>query len=341
MGRFEGVGLACGAFPSVDVGEKIFGGENTVLQQMRTEAALARAQASLGVIPQEACDEIVRKCDVSLIDEDAYFAQLKKTGHPLVCLIRVYSGICEGRAGEYIHYGTTTQDIMDTATMVQLQQAYDVVEEKTRRFRELAAARARAYRDLVMMGRTNDQQALPITLGFKIASWVDEGFVDMGFAPFSSGFPRLVFTPLLVEPCVLLTSRKRYDHYRKLLEEGTCTSGDFVIREKGTKLYEVSMSYLKKQPFYNENRPPHILYNIESIKNFIIEGAGIAILPRCCIEKCLQLDLVAVLPSSLPVGNITYCMIERQNENYNALFRKFRSILLEEQEASAKNTSAK
>lgn len=174
-----------------------------------------------------------------------------------------------------------------------------------------------------------------------IASWVDEGFVDMGFAPFSSGFPRLVFTPLLVEPCVLLTSRKRYDHYRKLLEEGTCTSGDFVIREKGTKLYEVSMSYLKKQPFYNENRPPHILYNIESIKNFIIEGAGIAILPRCCIEKCLQLDLVAVLPSSLPVGNITYCMIERQNENYNALFRKFRSILLEEQEASAKNTSAK
>ncbi|WP_077072181.1 LysR family transcriptional regulator [Mailhella massiliensis] len=174
-----------------------------------------------------------------------------------------------------------------------------------------------------------------------IASWVDEGFVDMGFAPFSSGFPRLVFTPLLVEPCVLLTSRKRYDHYRKLLEEGTCTSGDFVIREKGTKLYEVSMSYLKKQPFYNENRPPHILYNIESIKNFIIEGAGIAILPRCCIEKCLQLDLVAVLPSSLPVGNITYCMIERQNENYNALFRKFRSILLEEQEAPAKNTSAK
>ena len=174
-----------------------------------------------------------------------------------------------------------------------------------------------------------------------IASWVDEGFVDMGFAPFSSGFPRLVFTPLLVEPCVLLTSRKRYDHYRKLLEEGTCTSGDFVIREKGTKLYEVSMSYLKKQPFYNENRPPHILYNIESIKNFIIEGAGIAILPRCYIEKCLQLDLVAVLPSSLPVGNITYCMIERQNENYNALFRKFRSILLEEQEASAKNTSAK
>ena len=174
MARFEGVGLACGKFPSVDVGQHIFGGENTIRQQMRTEAALARAQASLGVIPQEACDEIVRKCDVALIDEERYFSQLKKTGHPLVCLIRVYSEICENRAGEYIHYGTTTQDITDTATMVQLKQAYEVVEEKTRRFRDLAASRARQYRDLVMMGRTNDQQAMPITLGFKIASWVDE-----------------------------------------------------------------------------------------------------------------------------------------------------------------------
>ena len=174
MGRFEGIGLACGKFPSVDVGQKIFGGENTVFQQMRTEAALAVAQAAVGVIPQAACDEIVRKCDVSLIDEEAYFEQLKKTGHPLVCLIRVYSGICDGNYGEYLHFGTTTQDITDTATMVQLKQAYEVVQNKAKAFRDLAAAKARQYRDVVMMGRTNDQQALPITLGFKIASWVDE-----------------------------------------------------------------------------------------------------------------------------------------------------------------------
>ena len=174
MARFEGIGLACGKFPSVDVGQNIFGGENTIRQQMRTEAALARAQAAVGVNPQAACDEIVGKCDVALIDESAYFAQLEKTGHPLVCLIRVYSSICEPPYGEYIHYGTTTQDITDTSTMVQLKQAYEVVQDKARRFRDLAAAKARQYRDLVMMGRTNDQQALPITLGFKIASWVDE-----------------------------------------------------------------------------------------------------------------------------------------------------------------------
>lgn len=99
---------------------------------------------------------------------------MKKTGHPLVCLIRGYSGICDNGYGEYIHFGTTTQDITDTATMLQLKQAYEVILEKTIRFRDLAAGKAKQYRSLLMMGRTNDQQALPITLGFKIASWVDE-----------------------------------------------------------------------------------------------------------------------------------------------------------------------
>lgn len=172
--RFNGIGLTCGKFPSVDIGENIFGGENTIRQQMQVEAALARAQASLGVIPQAACDEINAKCDISLIDEGEYYAQLKKTGHPLVCLIRVYSGLCENGYGEYIHYGATTQDIMDTGRMLQLKQADAVVCRKAREVRDLAAGLARKYRSLVMMGRTNDQHALPITLGFKFASWVDE-----------------------------------------------------------------------------------------------------------------------------------------------------------------------
>lgn len=174
MARFEGIGLTCGKFPSKDVGEHIFGGENTLRQQMKVEAALATAQAELGIIPKEAAEEINRKCDVSLIDEAEYLAQLQKTGHPLVCLIRVYSSICDHGYGEYVHFGTTTQDITDTATMLQLKQAYQVILDKTRQLRVLTAGKAKQYRSLVMMGRTNDQHALPITLGFKMASWVDE-----------------------------------------------------------------------------------------------------------------------------------------------------------------------
>ena len=174
MRRFEGIGLACGQYPSKDIGEKIFGGENTLQQEMLVEAALARAQARLGIIPQEAADEITRKCDVSLLDEAEHRRQVEITNHPLVPLIRVYSAICENGYGEYIHYGATSQDIGDTALMLQLRQAYDVVLEKAEKLRGILADSAKKYRSLVMMGRTNDQQALPITLGFKMASWVDE-----------------------------------------------------------------------------------------------------------------------------------------------------------------------
>ena len=159
MNRFEGVGLSCGNFKTEDVGKRIFGGENTVRTQMKVEAALARVQARLGVIPQAAADEINRKCDVSLIDEAEYRRQYAITNHPLVCLIRVYASICDGGAGEYIHYGTTTQDIIDTATMLQLKEAYGLIQEKTLKLRNRIAALARANQDLVMMGRTNDQQA--------------------------------------------------------------------------------------------------------------------------------------------------------------------------------------
>lgn len=177
MARFDnisGIGLACGNFRSPDVAGRIFGTENTIRTQMKVEAALARVQARLGIIPQEACDEINRKCDVDLLDEELFRKQYAITNHPLVCLIRTYAAVCEGNAGEYIHYGTTTQDIIDTANMLQLKEAYELIQSKAVKLRDRIAELARQYRDTIMMGRTNDQQAMPITLGFKMATWVDE-----------------------------------------------------------------------------------------------------------------------------------------------------------------------
>lgn len=174
MAKYEGFGLACGNFKSTDVAGHIFGGENTIQTQMTVEAALARVQASLGIIPKEASDEINRKCHVGLLDEAEYRRQYAVTNHPLVCLIRTYAAICDGDAGEYIHYGATTQDIIDTARMLQMKQAYEIIMDKTRKLRDITAEKAEAYQSLVMMGRTNDQQALPITMGFKMATWVDE-----------------------------------------------------------------------------------------------------------------------------------------------------------------------
>lgn len=174
MSKFESVGLSCGNFKSKDVGQHIFGGENTIQMRMDVEAALARIQTRLGVIPQDACDEINKKCDVSLIDEEEYQKQYALTNHPLVCLIRVYADICDNHAGDYLHFGATTQDIMDTATMLQLKQAHEVIVKKTIQLRNRIAELAKTYQSLIIIGRTNDQQALPITLGLKMASWVDE-----------------------------------------------------------------------------------------------------------------------------------------------------------------------
>ena len=190
MARFKGVGMSCGSFSSRDIGEKIFGGENTVQTYMRVEAAMAQVQAELGIIPKEAAAEIGKKCDQKLIPEDVFFEQIRITGgHPLVALVRCYGSICENGYGQYVHYGTTTQDIMDTAYMLQLKQAYEVVEEKTQKLRDVIAAAARKYRSTVIMGRTNDQQALPITLGFRFATWVDE--LDRSLERFAEGKRRI------------------------------------------------------------------------------------------------------------------------------------------------------
>ena len=162
-----------------------------------------------------------------------------------------------------------------------------------------------------------------------IASWVEDGFVDLGFAPMSAGFPRLIFTPLRIESCLMVTGSNSYERYREKLENGTCTDCDFVFREKGTKLHEVSMQWLKKQPFHNENQQPQILWNIESINNLVMEGTGITILPRCSVEKFLQLGLLKELPVDLTMEKITYYMIERKNERYDPATTAFREMLLE------------
>lgn len=149
----------------------IFGDRNRIQKQMDCEAALADAEAELGIIPREMAAEIMRCSQVDLIDFEALQADFVRTGHPFVPLVHAYKKICQHQAGEYVHWGATTQDILDTGTTLQLKEAYELL---MKRFEELYAVTAEAayrYKDLVMVGRTNGQQALPITLGYKIAVW--------------------------------------------------------------------------------------------------------------------------------------------------------------------------
>lgn len=138
------------------------------------EAALARAEAFVGLIPAEAAAEITRKARAELFDTDAIKRGVDKTVHPLVALIWQLSALCDGDAGHYVHWGATTQDVMDTALVLQIKDAYPLFEQSLMALIDTASVLAQTHRDTVMAGRTHGQQALPITFGFKVAVWVAE-----------------------------------------------------------------------------------------------------------------------------------------------------------------------
>lgn len=152
----------------------IFTDQNRVQKWFDVEAALAQAQAELGMIPQEAAEEITRKAKVELVDLKAIGAGVSQIAHSLVPALRALERICAGGAGEYIHYGTTTQDIIDTGMILQLKEAWTLILRDLREIRQILAERALRYKQTVMTGRTHGQQALPITFGYKIAVWIDE-----------------------------------------------------------------------------------------------------------------------------------------------------------------------
>ena len=152
----------------------IFSDENMVQKWLDVEAALAKVEGKLGIIPEEASKEISEKAKVELLNFAELKRQIELTGHPIVPLIRVFEAVCGGEAGQYIHWGATTQDIMDTATILQIKEAYQEIFPKAVTLLEQTKEFAARHRDLVMTGRTHGQHALPITLGFKAAVWASE-----------------------------------------------------------------------------------------------------------------------------------------------------------------------
>ena len=153
---------------------EVFSDEATVQRWLDVEAALARVQARLGIIPEAAARAIGDHARVELIDLDEMKREMDRTSHPIVPLLRAIKKACPGDAGEWVHWGATTQDIMDTGTVLQLRDALDEIEAGMRELLAAVCALARRHRDTAMAGRSHGQQALPITFGFKAAVWAAE-----------------------------------------------------------------------------------------------------------------------------------------------------------------------
>jgi adenylosuccinate lyase len=154
---------------------KLIFSENGRFQRwLDVEASLAKAQASLGIIPKEAADEISRKAKVEFLDLKKYKEMYQETAHPIVAMLRLFQPMIKGGFGQYIHLGATTQDIMDTGMMFALKAAHKVVYESLRRIELDLLSMAEQHADTIMVGRTHAVQALPITFGYKVAIWARE-----------------------------------------------------------------------------------------------------------------------------------------------------------------------
>ena len=153
---------------------ELFSEDSRLQSWLDVEAALARAQAELGVIPAEAADEIERKCRLEYLDRDAIREGLARTGHGLVPLIWELDRVCDGDAGGFVHWGATTQNITQTGKLMQLRKAHRIYLSQLARILTLLADLAERSQDYALPGRTHGQHAVPATFGLKVAVWIDE-----------------------------------------------------------------------------------------------------------------------------------------------------------------------
>jgi len=151
----------------------VWSDENRLQKQLDVEAALALAEAELGLIPEEAAKVIAEKARAELIDLGAIAEEVQKAKHSLMPTIRALQALC-GPAGEYVHFGATTQDIVDTGMMLQLKEAHAIIVRDLRAVARHLARLARDYRDTPIAGRSHGMQGLPTTFGFKMAVLLSE-----------------------------------------------------------------------------------------------------------------------------------------------------------------------
>ena len=152
---------------------RVFDSSGLVQAWLDVEQTLARSEAEVGVIPAEAAERIAREAHVDLYDLDELRAGVAESQHPLVPLVRALAERC-GELGGFVHWGATTQDIVDTGLVLQVRAALGPIRRDLRRSAVAAASLALEHRSLPMAGRTHGQHAVPITFGLKAASWADE-----------------------------------------------------------------------------------------------------------------------------------------------------------------------
>jgi 3-carboxy-cis,cis-muconate cycloisomerase len=141
---------------------------------LAVEVALARAQVRVGVIPAGVDERLAAAANVEELDVVAMKTEFDRVGFPILPFVKQLANACDPETARWVHYGATTQDILDTGMVLQIRNGMKLVEDDLVGIIAALARQARAHRDTVMAGRTFQQLAAPITLGYKLAVWLDE-----------------------------------------------------------------------------------------------------------------------------------------------------------------------
>ncbi|QDP02649.1 lyase family protein [Thalassotalea sp. PS06] len=165
--------LCSGAYAKKPV-ESVFTERYATQQILSIEAALARAQAELGIIPDWAAEELTNKADSKYVAADDLKKEYQVVRHRMVALLNVWQRQLDHGADQYMHFGATTVDIYDTLLVLQLRASTEHLITAMRDNEQVLIELAKEHADTLMIGRTLGQHALPITFGKKVSTWLGE-----------------------------------------------------------------------------------------------------------------------------------------------------------------------
>ena len=154
---------------TTDAMRQVWSDENRTAKYVEIERALAIVQGRLGIIPKEAAEEIVSHCRIENIDLARLRQQTERIGYPILGVVTQLNQLCRDKLGEYVHWGATTQDITDTATVLQIREALELVDAELAAIAQAMGKLAKEHRLTPVIGRSNLQQAIPVTFGYKMA----------------------------------------------------------------------------------------------------------------------------------------------------------------------------
>ncbi|AFK22367.1 adenylosuccinate lyase [Pyrococcus sp. ST04] len=152
---------------------RIWDEENKLQKLLDVEAALARAHAKLGNIPEESAKVISERANTKWVKLERVKEIEAEIHHDIMAVVKALSEVC-GEHGKYVHLGATSNDIIDTANALLIKESLEIIEKDLKELRSILKELAKKHIDTVCIGRTHGQHAVPTTYGMKFALWLDE-----------------------------------------------------------------------------------------------------------------------------------------------------------------------